>query len=297
MKTIFKKASLHLKKMGSSSKSVLAFMMLALLTTSASALAYGSSTVTISSWNNEPFILEIDQQRYRANGSITLNNLQEGATKIRMIRQRRNSSQHMNSNGGLVSVLYNGYITIPRDSKVRAEVNRNRTLRILDVRRNHTTVRPQRPNRPQRPQRPERPHGSNGYNQEAECGMSNYEIIDDSHHGQSHGFEPYSYESAGSYGGACAMAHSEFSQLLYSVDQACFSEDKIRIATRALRHNLITTKQLNQLLALMDFDSTKLTLAKRAYDSLIDKENIWKVYDAFSFSSTARAYESFVCAQ
>ncbi|MFK7756337.1 MAG: DUF4476 domain-containing protein [Flavobacteriales bacterium] len=289
MKNAFNTLSLHLKKMGSRNNSLLAFMMLALLTTSVTALANAGSKVTISSWDNKPFILEIDQERYRANGSITLTNLRAGNTRIKLIRKRRNSNSHMDSNGGMVSVLYNGTINVPRNSRVRAEVNRNRRLRILDVRRNHTMVKPQRP---------QRPHGNNNYNQGAQCGTSNYQIInDDYYHVQSQGFEPYSYESTGSYGGACAMSYSEFDQLLYAIEEACFSSDQIRITTQALRHNLITTDQLNQLLALTDFDSTKLELAKKAYGSLVDKENIWKVYDAFSYSSTARAFETFVCEQ
>ncbi len=285
MKNVFTNVNLHLKKMGSRTNSLLTFMLLALLTTSVTALANAGSKVTISSWDNKPFILEIDHERYRTNGTITLTNLKEGRSRIRLIREKRNSHSNMNSNGGMVSVLYNGQIDIPRNSRIRAEVSRNRTLRILDVRRNYTSQRHRKPNRP-------------AYNTGTQCGASTYEIIEENNHnGQNYGFEPYSYESAGSYGGACAMSYHEFNQLLFSIEDACFSNDQIRVIRQALRHNLISTNQLIQLLEHTAFDSTRLEIAKTAFHSLIDKEHIWKIYDAFSFSSTAREFERFVCAQ
>ncbi|MFT5010471.1 MAG: hypothetical protein ACI9EA_001166, partial [Pseudomonadales bacterium] len=66
-------------------------------------------------------------------------------------------------------------------------------------------------------------------------------------------------------------------------------------AKQALRHNYITALQLESLILAMDFDSDQLKIAKHGYDRVLDKENIWKVYDAFSFSSTARDFEDFVC--
>ena len=287
MKNVLTTASLHLKKMGSISKTVLTLMVLALLSTSINAAANAGSTVTISSWDNKPFILEIDRKQYHTSGSITLTNLHSGNSRIKMIRKGNNSHRKSQSNRGLSRILYSGSINIPRNSRVRAEVDRNRRLNILDVRGIHSSQKPRRPQGIERP---------DAYNQGGECG-ANYEVLDNSPYMNEYGFEPYSYEATGIYGGAHAMAHSEFDHLIHSMEFACFSEEKLRIATQTLHHNRITSIQLNKLLKTLDFDSTKLELAKKAYKSVIDKENIRIVYGAFSFNSSVRKYESFIYAQ
>lgn len=268
MKNLFKMTSLHLQKMGSGKRSALVIAVLLIITSPLLAADYSrnASVITISSWDNKPFTIEVNHQRYKSNGTITLNDIQPGKLRVKMLRERKGNGSCY-SGAGRGTLIYNGFLDVPARSRVNAEVNRNRRMCVLDVRRLG--------NRPSA----NRPHSGG-------CGN-----IDAS----PQNFEPYGYEHTGNYGGACAMEFNEFNFLLREIDNACFSSDKIRVAKQALRHNYITTLQLEDLILAMDFDRDQFTIAKQGYKRVLDKENIWNVYDAFSFSSTARDFEDFVC--
>lgn len=275
MKNIFKMKNLHLQKMGSGKRSALVIAVLLIITSPILAADYSrnASVITISSWDNNPFTLEVNHQRYKSNGTITLNDIQPGKLRVKMLRERRGNGYGSCDNGaGSGTLIYNGFLDVPARSRVNAEVNRNRRMCVLGV-----TRLGNRPN-------VNRPHPGNG-------GNGGYGSID----AHPTNFQPYGYEHTGNYGGACAMEFSEFNSLLREIDKACFSSDKIRVAKQALRHNYITALQLESLILAMDFDSDQLKIAKHGYDRVLDKENLWKVYDAFSFSSTARDFEDFVC--
>ena len=268
MKNLFKMTSLHLQKMGSGKRSALVIAVLLIITSPLLAADHSrnASVITISSWDNKPFTIEVNHQRYKSNGTITLNDIQPGKLRVKMLRERKGNGSCY-SGAGRGTLIYNGFLDVPARSRVNAEVNRNRRMCVLDVRRLG--------NRPSA----NRPHSGG-------CGN-----IDAS----PQNFEPYGYEHTGNYGGACAMEFNEFNFLLREIDNACFSSDKIRVAKQALRHNYITTLQLEDLILAMDFDRDQFTIAKQGYKRVLDKENIWNVYDAFSFSSTARDFEDFVC--
>lgn len=278
MKNLCKNLVTHLQKMGSKKGSLVAIICLVLLSSTSLMASRLGSTVTITSWDQKNFILEIGNERYHAQGEITLHNIRPGKVRMKVLRNRAQyNAGHGNQGRGVV--LYNGFIDVPQNSRVRAKVDRNKRLRITKVvrNRNHPTI--QKPRRPANGQ-----CTTNGNIQEAPA-----------HLGGSHGFEPYSYEHTGNYGGASCMNDGEFLDLLTEIERACFSSDKLRIAKMALRHEHISALQLEKLIRAMDFDREQLEIAKAGYPKVMDKRNIWKVYDAFSFSSTAREFEEFTC--
>ena len=282
MKNLIQNSVTRLQKMGSGKKSALVIAVLLIITSPLLAADYGrnSSVITISSWDNKPFVIEVNQQRYNSNGTITLKDIRPGKVRVRMFRENRSNGYNSCGNdSGRGSVMYNGFLDVPSRSRVNAEVNRNRRMRVIDVRRLGNRPNGNRPSAQN--------HGSHGSGGHGSIDVSPYE--------ESHGIDPYGYEQTGGYGGACAMEMNEFDMLLREIDLACFSSDKLRVAKQALRHNYITSLQLEELIEAMDFDREQLAVAKAGYEMVLDKENIWKVYDAFSFSSTSREFERFVC--
>ncbi len=152
---IFKMASLHLHKMGSGVRvAVLAVLSLTLtIPVMAQRASYANakgSSVVLNTWDNRDFIVEIDGQRYKADGSITLRNVAPGQKRIRVIRVNRNQrSGNLNGNRGRGEVLYSGIINVPRNSRVRAQITKRKNLRIMSVDR-RGQIRPNG-NRPSRP--------------------------------------------------------------------------------------------------------------------------------------------------
>ncbi len=281
MENIFKMAGLHLQKISSGKRFAAIAVLFMLLTTPVFAYSNYGSTITISSWDHQPFVIEINHERYQSNGSFTLENVRPGKVRVRILRDKR-LSRHMNyGKSGKGAILYNGFIDVPSNSRVRAKVDRNRRLRITNIQnlryKNNTCA-------------PDNPYDS------GECGEndSGYGQIEHDIYEDPYAVIPYSYEQTSGYGGSCAMTRYEFDALINEVNNACFSSDQLRIAKQALRHQFVTSVQLEDLIRLVDFDSIRLELAKSAYCNVIDKENIWKVYDAFSFSSTAREFEEFI---
>jgi hypothetical protein len=62
--------------------------------------------------------------------------------------------------------------------------------------------------------------------------------------------------------------------------------DKEKLMKTALDGRTVTTDQVRDMLGWLSFDDTKLDFAKWAYSSVSDRQNYWKLEDAFSFSAT-----------
>lgn len=82
------------------------------------------------------------------------------------------------------------------------------------------------------------------------------------------------------------MAPDRFFSLKQTVINASFDSTKRELLKSALLHNNLTAQQLYELLNLLDFDSSKLEIAKTGYASVVDKENFHTVYNAFTFDSS-----------
>jgi|GEM_PF-1070508 len=298
---IFKMTSLHLQKMGSGMKIALIAICLT-LTAPLHGQRYGnmnskSSTVTIESWDDRDFILEIDGRRYQADGSITLRNIRPGTKSIRVYRKQNRNSNHLRNNRGRGVVLYTGTLDIPRNSRVRARVSKRKSLRILNI----TRLNGNRPsgNRPSGNGSPSCGTSTSSNSNYGHMGAYDDEFYGTHHNEENyyedvHGFEPYSVEDHNYYGGCSVMSHHEFDRLIENLECAPFSSDKKRISTQALRHNHITTEQLVGILMTFSFDKDRLAVAKSAYEKVVDKENSWEIYEAFTFSSTSRQFENFI---
>jgi len=62
--------------------------------------------------------------------------------------------------------------------------------------------------------------------------------------------------------------------------------DKEKLMKTAADGRTVNTSQIREMLGWLSFDDTKLDFAKWAYSSISDRQNYWKLEDAFSFSAT-----------
>jgi hypothetical protein len=73
-----------------------------------------------------------------------------------------------------------------------------------------------------------------------------------------------------------------------------FDSDKLLIAREALSETGIRADDLRLLLNQFTADRDKLELAKYAYPAVADRQNFYRVYDTFRFSSSTRELQEFV---
>jgi len=92
------------------------------------------------------------------------------------------------------------------------------------------------------------------------------------------------------------MSNQAFNSLLNTLRNTSFDRNKIEISKHALSLNWVTAIQVRQLMWVFSFESSKLEIAKFAFNSTIDPENYFIVHDAFTFSSSSRELNRYIAA-
>ena len=128
------------------------------------------------------------------------------------------------------------------------------------------------------------PANGNGYG-------SNLDDDDDEDGYSSHGNT--SNGGAGYYPGSASSSYrtlppQEVNGLVQAVQQQRFESDKLSTAKEALGQSAIQTEDLRRLLQSLDFEASRVELAKFAYPHVADPQNFNRVYDAFNFETNAR---------
>jgi len=90
------------------------------------------------------------------------------------------------------------------------------------------------------------------------------------------------------------MSPEAFSALLRMLEKASFSDEKYSIVKEAASKNYFTSEQVLQILREFDFEDDRLKVAKLLYPKVVDPENFFIVYDAFTFSSSKRELRKWV---
>ena len=81
------------------------------------------------------------------------------------------------------------------------------------------------------------------------------------------------------------MPEGPFKRLGEAVAREKFAEDKMRVINLAANDNHFLVSQVEQLLTHFSFSSDKLTVVRELKPRLLDPENGYQLYNAFSFSS------------
>ncbi len=109
--------------------------------------------------------------------------------------------------------------------------------------------------------------------------------VDQSNHPYNHA--PYTLPGYnGVYGCPAPMSPEDFEAAKKSIAGKGFDESRLTIAKQIIGSNCMLCKQIKELMLLMSFESTKLDLAKYAWDHNLDKGNYYTLNDAFGFESS-----------
>lgn len=272
------------------------------------------SRLELRVWNNGPFELTLNNRTYFGNGVVQLNDLRPGTYHITVTQRRQNAYGY---GGGGVSSLYRGKITIPARRAIKAEVNRNRRVRILTS----MLIRPQYQNctgtvsctcgnHYQQPigncgtppaQIPPA-CGTHTCNMSCNHDQSQWQGHNDHYNDHGHdqwsdGHDDWGYEEQwhSPVTPAPALMHNQdFQRLIDQLEDNFFDDQRMVIAQQAIGNKAMTTGQVVQILETFNFESTRLEFAKYAYTKVVDQDRYYMVNDSFNFSSSVHELNDYI---
>lgn len=96
--------------------------------------------------------------------------------------------------------------------------------------------------------------------------------------------------------GGCnyAMNSGDFNEAKATVANNSFDETKLSTAKQIISSNCVSTNQIIALLSTFSFEESKLDFAKYAYEFCTDRNNYFKVSNAFTFESSKTELNAYV---
>lgn len=93
---------------------------------------------------------------------------------------------------------------------------------------------------------------------------------------------------------AVAMDENNFQLFLKKLKDKGFEDQKKDFIKSTSKNNWFNSDQVLTILQDLSFENSKVEMAKHLYTKTIDKNNYFKVYEAFNFSSSERALQDFI---
>lgn len=97
--------------------------------------------------------------------------------------------------------------------------------------------------------------------------------------------------------GCTPMGSVDFSSAKSSISSKTFEDSKITMAKQIIKANCLKSEQVKQIMKMMGYEDSRLEIAKFAYPYCYDKNNYYKVNDAFQFELTIDELNEFIEAQ
>ncbi|MDD4748157.1 MAG: DUF4476 domain-containing protein [Salinivirgaceae bacterium] len=97
--------------------------------------------------------------------------------------------------------------------------------------------------------------------------------------------------------GCIPMNSADFSSAKNSIASKSFEDSKITTAKQIIKANCLKADQMMQIMKVMGFEASRLEIAKFAYQYCYDKNNYFKVNDAFEFEFSIDELNEYIEAQ
>ncbi len=91
-----------------------------------------------------------------------------------------------------------------------------------------------------------------------------------------------------------AIKKDDFSDLKSTINNMNFESTNIGIVKTALDKNYFSSEQMREILKFFNFESNKLEIAKYSYSKICDKNNFFKLYDAFDYDSSIQELKNYI---
>jgi hypothetical protein len=231
--------------------------------------AWDDPRLTITSISNEPIRVMIDGRQVQQgnNKEIRINNLNAGNHRIQIYSI--NNSNNNRRRGGLFGnnnnrdeLIYNSNINVRRGMHTDIVINRFGKVFVDEERIDRNNDNNWNDN--------DRNNGGwgngNGYGNDDRWGNDN--------------------RNDNSYGNGNVMSYERFQQLKQSVERENVDKNKMDLLRSTLPYNRVSAQQVRELAQLIQFEQTRLELAKFAYRYTTDRGNYFVVNDVFNFGSS-----------
>lgn len=86
----------------------------------------------------------------------------------------------------------------------------------------------------------------------------------------------------------------EFNRLLSALDKESFDDNKLSMINSVATNANFSSRQIKELVKRINFEDSKLLIAKQLYANCIDKRNYYLVNDAFKFSSSKSELSEYI---
>ncbi len=90
------------------------------------------------------------------------------------------------------------------------------------------------------------------------------------------------------------ISNSQFNQIKHSIANKNFDSTRLQLARQAVRNNPMNSRQIAELMSVLDFDSSRMEFAKFAYKFTLDPQNYFLLYDEFAFESSVIELSNFI---
>ncbi len=91
-----------------------------------------------------------------------------------------------------------------------------------------------------------------------------------------------------------AMDADKFADLITQMQGEPFSDDRLDILKLAAKNYCFSIGQAKRIARLFDFDDDRLKAMKIVYPKLVNKDDVYQLYDVFTFSSTKEEFKEWV---
>ena len=93
----------------------------------------------------------------------------------------------------------------------------------------------------------------------------------------------------------CRVTPGDYQQIKTSIQKQTFNNTRLTLAKQIIRSKqCFTTHQMIGIVRLFEFESGKLEIAKYGYDFVVDKNNYYRMNDAFEFDSSTRSLDQYI---
>ncbi len=208
------------------------------------------------------------QTYYSHHGEFNVQHLPPGRHFVTVTEQRgrqgrgRGYGKREFNNHNRGQLVFRGRIHIPSNSVVYARVTPRGMLVIDEIRR----VRGHQPTHKRPPVNHRPQYRNNDVRNNRNRDYRNPRNVD------------YAPRRGGNFNTALAM-----------INRASFESERLSLAKQYIQTNNITSNEVLLLMNTMDFETSKLEVAKLGYDYTIDPENYFIVNKGFGFSSSINA--------
>jgi hypothetical protein len=104
----------------------------------------------------------------------------------------------------------------------------------------------------------------------------------------------YSYSSNYPQQNHCQQDNQSFQYFLQSVQSCWFDSEKSALIEHYISSNQLSSGEIYQLLAELDYESSRLQMAKMAYAHCYDPQNYYSIFNLFSFGSSKVELSKFI---